>query len=376
MRTISVVVPIYHGKQYIGSILNQMETCRQCLEEEDFLEVIFVNDAPDDPIALCKDSESVHVIVINTGDNVGIHGARMKGLKRSSGEYILFLDQDDCIKPDYFSSQLSAVGESDAVVCQAIHEKRKFYADQDSFRKMICKEFIMGEWNAIISPGQVLLRRKSIPVSWVKNRIKNNGGDDWFLWLCMFAEQCKFALNQDILYEHILHGQNYSADLVKMLQTEQEVIRVVKEQGILSEEDFLLLLDGFFKRNINRMHQLNVLKRKWSVLEDWKRLSEKQVKLSDYLIQNRIRKVAIYGCGLLGEEVYNSLKNELMVTCFIDRNACELKKEIPVYSLQDKLPEVDGVIITLIDEAKKVEREIRKRFSGEILILEDWLMYV
>lgn len=374
MRSISVVVPIYHGKQYIAGVLNQMEACKQCLEEEDYLEVIFVNDAPDDPIMQIKDRESVHIMVINTDDNIGIHGARIKGLKRSSGEYILFLDQDDSIRPEYFSSQLSVIGEGDAVVCQALHGKKKFYANQDVFKKMMCKEFIMGEWNAIISPGQVLLRRTSIPDIWMKNIIRHNGGDDWFLWLCMFAKQSVFTLNQEILYEHVVHGRNYSEDLVKMLQTEQEVICLVKEKRIFSEEDFLRLLDGFFKRNVSRIHQLNALKRKCTVLERWMSLKRKQVNLSTYFIRKNIQEVAIYGCGTLGEEVYDTLKSDIRVKYFIDQNAYKLKKEIPVYVLQDKLPEVDGVIITLVDDAKQVEKEVRKIFSCEILVLADWLM--
>lgn len=55
-----------------------------------------------------------------------IYGARVRGLENSSGKYVLFLDQDDQICPDYFLSQLQCIRDNDGVVCQVIHEKNGF----------------------------------------------------------------------------------------------------------------------------------------------------------------------------------------------------------------------------------------------------------
>ncbi|MCI9593101.1 MAG: glycosyltransferase family 2 protein [Lachnospiraceae bacterium] len=373
MKKISIIVPIYYGEAYITGLINQMEACKKCLEKEDYLEILLINDAPEAPISSSYHSSLVKILVINMDRHMGIHGARIKGLKESVGDYILFLDQDDYIRPEYFRSQFSVIGENDAVVCQAMHGNEKFYESFDAFKRMICKEFIIGEWNSIISPGQVLLRKYSIPDVWIENILQTNGGDDWFLWLCMIAKGCCFTLNKDILYEHIVHGQNYSDNLDKMLQAEQEVIQLMQKKKIFTDKDFLLLIDGFFKRNECRMHELYILRKKWDIFGQWVKSKQTYKQYLSYLISEGIHSVAIYGCGVLGEDVYAEIRKNIEVKYFIDRNANRIKKEIPVYSLEDKLPEADGIIITLFEETEKIKNKLRNHFSGKIFILKNWL---
>ena len=135
-----------------------------------------------------------------------MQGARLKGLKRCHGEYVLFLDQDDLIRPGYFYSQLMAIGDNDAAICRAVHDNEMWYSGENIFEKVVSKEYMLGMqcgWNPIASPGQVLLRKESIPDIWMDNILKHRGGDDWLLWLCMLSEECTFSLNQEIGRAHV-----------------------------------------------------------------------------------------------------------------------------------------------------------------------------
>ena len=377
MNSVSVIVPVYYGEKYMSNMIHQIEAVREGLSEEDSVELIFVNDTPNVPLPVEWDVESVQVVVINTDENVGMQGARLKGLKRCHGEYVLFLDQDDLIRPGYFYSQLMAIGDNDAAICRAVHDNEMWYSGENIFEKVVSKEYMLGMQcgrNPIASPGQVLLRKESIPDIWMDNILKHRGGDDWLLWLCMLSEECTFSLNQDILYEHVVHKNNYSNRIVEMLETEQEVIRIVQEQKIFSDSDFMMLLEGFFKRNVMRLKGYDSLIKKWDVLDRWMRLKEKHIKLSEYLLCIGCKNVAIYGCAALGKMTYDELKNDISVKYFIDRNAGEMEKEIPVYSLKNELPRADCIIITLIDEAEKVQKEIVNMLDSKTLILKDWIM--
>lgn len=377
MNSVSVIVPVYYGEKYMSNMIHQIEAGREGLSEEDSVELIFVNDTPNVPLPVEWDVESVQVVVINTDENVGMQGARLKGLKRCHGEYVLFLDQDDLIRPGYFYSQLMAIGDNDAAICRAVHDNEMWYSGENIFEKVVSKEYMLGMQcgrNPIASPGQVLLRKESIPDIWMDNILKHRGGDDWLLWLCMLSEECTFSLNQDILYEHVVHKNNYSNRIVEMLETEQEVIRIVQEQKIFSDSDFMMLLEGFFKRNVMRLKGYDSLIKKWDVLDRWMRLKEKHIKLSEYLLCIGCKNVAIYGCAALGKMTYDELKNDISVKYFIDRNAEEMEKEIPVYSLKNELPRADCIIITLIDEAEKVQKEIVNMLDSKTLILKDWIM--
>ena len=368
---ISVIVPVYYGEKYIAGIIRQIEAGKEQLKDKQEIELLFVNDSPDAPLSLQWKSEILDVIIINSDRNAGIHGARVKGLLECHGEYVMFLDQDDRIEPAYFDSQLRAMGNGDAVICKAIDGGKEVYRDDTIFRQIVSKEFVLKMWNMIISPGQVLMRRDSIPDMWTGNIMQRNGADDWFLWICMMAENCKFSLNTDLLYEHVLQDSNTSEDIVGMVQSEQEVLRIVGEKGILSHDDRGLLRDGFFRKNLRRTKELCNKKKKLELLERWIGLKERGLHISNYFLQRGVQTIAIYGCGIIGEFVNQELKKELNVKYFIDRNADRMQKQIPIYTLQDSLPEVDGIMITLVEGVEKAEEEIRNKMRTQIFILKD-----
>ena len=149
---ISIIVPIYHGKKYIENMIRQIAACALESKGDYTLELLFVNDDPGECIgslsmytqACLPDlfSAGMEIRTIETEQNRGIHGARVRGLEHCTGDYVLFLDQDDCIKPEYFSSQLTHLGEADAVVCKLLHEGKQFYDTRMPFEQVITRDFI------------------------------------------------------------------------------------------------------------------------------------------------------------------------------------------------------------------------------------------
>ncbi len=373
MRSISVIVPVYYGTGYVPGVIRQIEDCRGYLEETDYLELLLVNDAPDDPLFYDGQGGDISIKVLNTEINRGIHGARVRGLRECQGEYVLFLDQDDRIKPEYFHSQLQALGRHDASVCKAIDAGKEYYADERAFQNIACKEFVLENWNQIISPGQVLLRRDAIPPVWTENIMENNGADDWLLWLCMMAEGRKFSLNQDILYEHVSHGTNASENIVGMARSEHELLGIVQENKLFSGNDLGLLMEGFSLRNLVRAQEMNALKRKMELLDRWMKLRERGVYYGAFLSSLGIKSAAVYGCGMLGRHLVSELSAFVQVKGFIDRNAGEIKAEIPIYTFDEPWPEADCVVVSLL-EAEKVEKAIIAKTGKKVLALKDWIM--
>lgn len=373
MSNFSVVVPIYYGEKYIPGIIRQIEDCKAYMSSRDFFEILFVNDAPNAPINTEWNSKSIDIVVANSDNNIGIHGTRLRGLTQCKGEYILFLDQDDRIKANYFQSQMQKLGDGDAVVCKALNGGKSVYIDDRYFVNIPNKQFVLKEWDLIVSPGQVLLKRDSIPDNWINNVIKNNGADDWFLWICMYAENRKFSLNEEILYEHVLQNSNVSDDVISMLKSEQEVQHIIQENEILSDYDFKLFLHGFDKRNLTRTKELYLAKKKLDIIDRWRKLKKSKIKFLDNLFQIEIQTIAIYGCGILGEFLYDELKTVKNIQYFIDMNAKNIQKDIPVYTLSEQLPDVDFIIITLVDGEENVKRELENKKFKNIIILKDWL---
>jgi len=100
--SVSVIIPAYNTARYIGETLDSVfgQTYR------DF-EVIVINDGSPDSEAL----EAVlrpylDRIVYLKQENRGPAAARNLGIQQARGEYIAFLDSDDCWLPEYLASQM------------------------------------------------------------------------------------------------------------------------------------------------------------------------------------------------------------------------------------------------------------------------------
>lgn len=363
MEKISVIVPVYHGKQYIKAMIAQTERASLRLSADYKTELLLVNDAPEEPLGQYA-SSVIEVVCIETERNRGIHGARVRGLEYCSGDHILFLDQDDRIEADYLKSQLEEIGNADAVVCKLLHEKKQFYDTRMVFEAVINKQYMIGQRNPIISPGQVLIRKDAIPDIWKKTRLKDNGADDWLLWICMMAEGKQFGLNPKILFEHVVEGSNTSLDVGGMIRSEREVFDVLSQSGLLTEEELSTL-----QRTLQRIEQEHIrmvckFQKMFFVCHTWMELQNKDISIADHLRSRNIKKVAIYADGYLGKSLYHNLKKDgVCVAYFIDINAEFLEEEIPVYAPGEELPEVDAVIISLVEHIEDVRETLAEKLK-------------
>lgn len=118
---VSIVVPIFNADRYltacVESILNQKLT--------DF-EVILVDDGSTDSSgALCDQfaRQDPRIRVIHR-ENGGLMSAWKAGVKLAQGRYVGFVDSDDWVEPDMFSTLLKAIerDESDMVTCGLVKD--------------------------------------------------------------------------------------------------------------------------------------------------------------------------------------------------------------------------------------------------------------
>lgn len=131
---ISIIIPAYNSEQTLkrclDSILNQ--TYKN-------IEIIVINDgSKDKTLKILKQYEKKHsnVIIIDK-KNEGQASARNDGFKKSTGEYVMFIDADDFIEKNYLEIMLQAITESDSDVC--ISGFKKFNKDYKFLEEVLCK---------------------------------------------------------------------------------------------------------------------------------------------------------------------------------------------------------------------------------------------
>lgn len=231
---ISVITPIYKGKQYINGLFSMIQKNSE-LFEKNKVELVLVNDYPIEPLIVDEDVDfNFKLKIIENRSNLGIQASRINGLNVASGKYIVFLDQDDKISDTALFSQYSKIGDNSAIISNGFYEddlknKIKLFRNfkQQKFVNDFKYYFYFG--NLIASPGMVLIKKSAIPMIWMKNIMKINGADDWLLWILFLKSGDKFVINNEFLYTHVNNENNTSDDEEQMLLSSKEALEILKE---------------------------------------------------------------------------------------------------------------------------------------------------
>lgn len=150
---VDVIIPVYNVSLYlrqcINSILNQ--TYKN-------LNIIIVDDgSTDGSSSICDEYSQYNNITVIHQKNIGLSGARNKGLTLLKGEYIMFVDSDDWIEPNTIETLLTAQKKYSAeiVCCKFFFEykektirtcnndgKIKIYNQEEALRDLFNKHSI------------------------------------------------------------------------------------------------------------------------------------------------------------------------------------------------------------------------------------------
>ena len=113
---LSVILPVYHAETTLQRTLNSLFAAT-----EKSLEIVCVNDGSTDASGdiLRKAAETDVRVVVLEQENQGVSAARNAALKICTGKYVIFVDADDEVTPDYFSNLLrdAEAHDADLVVC-------------------------------------------------------------------------------------------------------------------------------------------------------------------------------------------------------------------------------------------------------------------
>lgn len=99
MPLLSIIIPVYQAKQYLGKCIDSIR-----MQHFSDFELILVDDGSNDGSELLCDeyAQKDNRIKIIHQTNQGVSSARNTGLAHASGKYITFVDADDWVGPDLF----------------------------------------------------------------------------------------------------------------------------------------------------------------------------------------------------------------------------------------------------------------------------------
>ena len=150
--SVSVVMPVYNSEKYLERVL--MSVISQ--EFEDW-ELIVIDDGSTDKSGIIIDDYAAKDRRIKAYHrrNGGVAEARQFGIDCAEGSYIIHLDSDDWVEPDYLSSlyQYAIAHDADMVWCDLFaHGKGSGkYSLEESLDKMIRALLMHQQWGSLVN---------------------------------------------------------------------------------------------------------------------------------------------------------------------------------------------------------------------------------
>ena len=104
--TVSIIVPVYNSESTI-------EKCVESILNQTYLnlEIILIDDgSKDDSLKVCKQyAQTDNRIVVLHHQNLGVSFTRNSGLDAATGEYVMFIDADDTVSPNWVEKYVEAI---------------------------------------------------------------------------------------------------------------------------------------------------------------------------------------------------------------------------------------------------------------------------
>lgn len=154
---VSIILSVFNGEKTIRKMIDSVIS-----QTFNVWELIVVNDgSKDDTLSIIEDYRRKDSrIKIITKPNGGLGSARVSGIKASQGDYIINIDADDWLEPDYVESLLKGIkkAEADILWCDIIDNDETNHIwrfndglDKDLLvRKMLLRKIWVPQWNRII----------------------------------------------------------------------------------------------------------------------------------------------------------------------------------------------------------------------------------
>lgn len=373
---ITIIIPVYNAENSIEKAINS------CLNQTiDSLEIICINDgSTDNSKVILEKYENQRKIKLINKENEGTGSARNDGIRMAKGEYLAFLDADDCYPNAFVLKKLyDCAVENGVNICggDAIIERNGVLIDIDkshpTYRLQMCKNYGLCDYleeQFFIGFTRFIYNREMIINNNILFPTITESEDPAFLIKAFYYSRYYYAIHEHVYQIHRGdHIRTYDTNkkVEEALIGISEELRFAKENklaklqvGILDDIfkiKYTVFMYPYLKENISLIElarsAISYIDEKLLLEENkgeyFEKFQEKKIieeirntelemeKLNKVLSEND--EIYIYGAGVLAERVYKYvIKNTVSV------------KEYLVSSMEGNPSEIHGIKVTTTDD--------------------------
>lgn len=111
----------------------------------------------------------------------------------------------------------------------------------------------------------------------------------------------------------------------------------------------------------------------FNTLDKWLRLKEQGKSVGTYFEDNQLKSIGIYGMGKMAKHLMKEIRtsDKVKILYGIDRMASVMDDEFPIYGIDEKLPKVDAIVVTVPSEFDQIREILEGKTDCLIVSLED-----
>jgi glycosyltransferase involved in cell wall biosynthesis len=242
---VSVVIPCYNQGEFILEAISSVESCQEAVYE-----IVIVNDGSTEPL-----TKKVLQYLKDNGywvidqSNQGLARARNKGISKARGRYILPLDSDNKIRPEYLTKSIEILDKSPEIGVVygdvQLFDRRKDILPVPDFD---INKLAMGNY---IDACAVLRKQVWLDCGGYDDKIPDKlGYEDWDLWLGAAAKGWKFYHIPEVMFDYRVR-EDSMVSLCRIPENHEKLVRYISTKhldiyksnfaNILAQKDAALL---------------------------------------------------------------------------------------------------------------------------------------
>lgn len=199
--TVSVIITCYNYGKFLHEAIESVLFQTYSNEE---IEIIVVNDGSADNTS--KVAEKYQVTLLNQ-PNTGLPTARNNGIKYSNGRFILPLDADDKLHPQFLEKTVSILENSPNVGVAYTHCSHFGLVQTTKYAEIFDLETL--KKRCILNYCSLYRRQVWLECGGYNPKMEL-GYEDWDFWLCVAENNWDFQLVNDVLFYYRKHGYSLS----------------------------------------------------------------------------------------------------------------------------------------------------------------------
>ena len=236
---VSIIVPCYNTQKTLEETLESVIN-----QDYENWEAIIVNDgSPDNLEAIALDwIEKDSRFHYYKKENGGLGNTRNFGIKKSKGKYILPLDSDNKLRPDFTSTALP-IFESNSEI-GVIYGNAMYFGEKTG-------EWIVGEFNfyKLLNRNFIdacAIIRKSLfeEIGGYDEKLPNQGHEDWDFWLQVMKTEYKFYYLNQMTFDYRVTGNSMIRSFDKFMMKENIDYITKKNYNLYAEGYFSLFREN------------------------------------------------------------------------------------------------------------------------------------